>query len=173
MPVKELMRCLQAPVPANVIEVSDGLIYRDFITVGLLLKKLKIREDTPRGAKLLSDNWIYIQEPDVMVGRMQIFNNWSPYLVADPENVWIGLEYFCNETDDIWKKSDADMIQFAKDEMEKIGIIDGADVLDALRDPRARRPIRRISAPTSGLTRSRIMSSQFDELVSGWPQRHA
>jgi protoporphyrinogen oxidase len=131
MPIKELMRCLDAPVPKNVLEVSDGLIYRDFITVGLLLKKLKIREETPLGSRLLSDNWIYIQEPDVVVGRMQIFNNWSPYLVADQNNVWIGLEYFCYETDDLWKQSDADMIQFAKDEIEKIGIIDQADVLDA------------------------------------------
>jgi protoporphyrinogen oxidase len=131
MPVKELMRCLQAPVPVNVLQVSEGLVYRDFITVGVLLKKLKIREETPYGSKLLSDNWIYIQEPDVVVGRMQIFNNWSPYLVGDPENVWIGLEYFCNDTDDLWKKSDTDMIAFAKEEMEKIGIIDRADVLDA------------------------------------------
>ncbi|HEX4137607.1 MAG TPA: NAD(P)/FAD-dependent oxidoreductase [Bryobacteraceae bacterium] len=131
MPIKELMRCLQAPVPASVLQVSDGLIYRDFITVGVLLKKLKIKENTPHGSRLLKDNWIYIQEPDVMVGRMQIFNNWSPYLVADPENVWLGLEYFCNEADDLWKKSDAEMSDFAKDEMEKIGIIDRADVLDA------------------------------------------
>ena len=114
MPIKELMRCLDAPVPANVMEVSDGLIYRDFITVGMLLKKLKIKEESPNGSKLLSDNWIYIQEPDVMVGRMQIFNNWSPYLVADPANVWIGLEYFCYETDDIWKQSDAEMIDLAR-----------------------------------------------------------
>ena len=131
MPVKELMRCLQTAVPDNILEVSDGLIYRDFITVGLLLKSLKIKEDSPHGPKLLSDNWIYIQEPDVTVGRMQIFNNWSPYLVADPANVWIGLEYFCYETDDIWKLSDADMIRLAKDEVEKIGIIDPSDVLDA------------------------------------------
>src|SRR6202034_1123344 len=115
-----LMRCLDAKVPPAVLQVSDGLIYRDFITVGLLLKRLTIREDSPQGAKLLSDNWIYIQEPDVRVGRMQIFNNWSPYLVADPDNVWLGLEYFCNDTDDIWKKSDADMIAFAKAEMERI-----------------------------------------------------
>jgi protoporphyrinogen oxidase len=131
MPIKELMHCLQAPVPKNVMEVSDGLIYRDFITVGLLLKKLTVKEDTPYGAKLLSDNWIYIQEPDVVVGRMQIFNNWSPYLVADPDNVWIGLEYFCYETDEIWKQPDAAMIQLAKAELEKIGIIDQSDVLDA------------------------------------------
>jgi protoporphyrinogen oxidase len=131
MPIKELMRCLQAPVPSSVMEVSEGLIYRDFITVGLLLKKLKVKEETPQGSKLLADNWIYIQEPDVAVGRMQIFNNWSPYLVADPNNVWIGLEYFCNETDDIWNQPDVSMIQLAKAEIEKIGIIDQSDVLDA------------------------------------------
>jgi protoporphyrinogen oxidase len=123
MPIKELMHCLDAPIPLNVMEVSEGLIYRDFITVGVLLSKLKIAE--------LKDNWIYIQEPDVMVGRMQIFNNWSPYLVENQNNVWIGLEYFCYETDDLWKKSDADMIAFATDEMVKIGIIEASDVLDA------------------------------------------
>jgi protoporphyrinogen oxidase len=131
MPIKELMRCLDAPVPPNVLEVSDGLQYRDFITVGVLLTKLAIRDDSEPGAKLLRDNWIYIQEPDVVVGRMQIFNNWSPYLVGDPDKIWIGLEYFCYETDEIWKKSDAEMIDFATREMEKIGMIKRADVLDA------------------------------------------
>ncbi len=131
MPIQELMRALDAPVPANVLEVSDGLIYRDFITVGLLLTKLKISDQTPEGARLLADNWIYIQEPDVQVGRMQIFNNWSPYLVADPSKVWIGLEYFCYETDAIWKLPDAEMIDLAKREMAKIGIIEAGDVLDA------------------------------------------
>jgi protoporphyrinogen oxidase len=123
MPVKELMHCIGAPVPANVMEVSQGLVYRDFITVGVLLSKLKIKE--------LTDNWIYIQEPDVMVGRMQIFNNWSPYLVGNQENAWIGLEYFCYETDEVWKKPDPDMIAFATAEMVKIGIIEASDVLDA------------------------------------------
>jgi protoporphyrinogen oxidase len=131
MPVKELMRCLQAEVPENVREVSEGLQYRDFITVGLLLNRLKISEKTPQGEKLLADNWIYIQEPDVAMGRMQIFNNWSPWLVADPETVWIGVEYFCYETDELWKLADDDMIGFAKREMAKIGIIDEGDVRDA------------------------------------------
>jgi protoporphyrinogen oxidase len=130
MPIKELIRSIEAPIPANVREVSDGLMYRDFITVGLLLRKLKIKEESGRGSQLLADNWIYIQEPDVLVGRMQIFNNWSPYLVADPANVWIGLEYFCYETDDLWKQADQDMIALAKAEVEKIGIIDQSDVLD-------------------------------------------
>jgi len=132
MPVKELIRCLDADVPANVREVSEGLVYRDFITVGLLLRKLKIHDETPAGKKLLSDNWIYIQEPDVQLGRMQIFNNWSPYLVADPANVWIGLEYFCNETDPIWRMSDPAVIAVAKHEVQKIGIIDSNDVLDSV-----------------------------------------
>ena len=135
MPVRELIHALQTAVPANVKQVADGLIYRDFITVGLLLKKLKVNE----GGKLLADNWIYIQEPDVAVGRMQIFNNWSPYLVADPDTVWIGLEYFCYETDDIWKLSDADTITLARAEVAKMGIVDQDDVLAAcvLRVPKA------------------------------------
>jgi protoporphyrinogen oxidase len=131
MPVKELIHALDAPIPANVQQVSDGLMYRDFITVGLLLKRLQVRDDSPVGARLLSDNWIYIQEPDVLVGRMQIFNNWSPYMVADPSLVWVGLEYFCYDTDDLWKKSDADMIALAKEEVERIGIISREDVVDA------------------------------------------
>jgi protoporphyrinogen oxidase len=131
MPVKELIQSMRTEVPANVREVSGGLIYRDFITVGLLLNRLLINEDSPTGATLLKDNWIYIQEPDVLVGRMQIFNNWSPYMVADPRTVWIGLEYFCYDTDDLWKKSEADMIALAVEEMQKIGILSKADVLDA------------------------------------------
>ena len=90
--------------PANVREVSEGLEYRDFITVGLLCDRLKVHE--PDGG-LLKDTWIYVQEPDVLLGRLQIFNNWSPHLVSDPTKVWIGLEYFCYETDDLWKMDDA------------------------------------------------------------------
>jgi protoporphyrinogen oxidase len=132
MPVKELVGAMQTDVPANVREVAGGLIYRDFITVGLLLNKLLISEKSERGAQLLKDNWIYIQEPDVLVGRMQIFNNWSPYMVADPTKVWVGLEYFCYETDELWKKSHDDMKALAVAEMEKIGILSAADVLDGV-----------------------------------------
>jgi protoporphyrinogen oxidase len=128
MPVKELIQAFDAPVPAEVSEVGNGLMYRDFITVGLLLNRLNICEP---GERLLKDNWIYIQEPDVLVGRMQIFNNWSPYMVGDPEKAWIGLEYFCNDTDELWCKSDPDMITFAMDEVEKMGIASRAELLDA------------------------------------------
>jgi protoporphyrinogen oxidase len=128
MPVKELVQSFDAPPPPEVSEVSNGLLYRDFITVGLLLNRLNIRE---QGEELLQDTWIYIQEPDVAVGRMQIFNNWSPYMVSDPQKVWIGLEYFCYDTEEIWQKSNEDMIALAVAEVEKMGIVARADVLDA------------------------------------------
>ena len=128
MPMRELIRAMKIPVPANVLEVSDGLQYRDFITVGLLADRLKVKE--PDGG-LLKDTWIYIQEPDVTLGRLQIFNNWSPYLVSDPTKVWIGLEYFCYDTDDLWKMPDDDLKQFAIAEVAKIGILEAADVSDA------------------------------------------
>jgi protoporphyrinogen oxidase len=129
MPIKDLIRGTEG-VPREVREVSEGLLYRDFITVGMLLRRLKISSDEP-GKKLLSDNWIYVQESDVLVGRIQIFNNWSPYLVENPDLVWIGLEYFCYETDDVWNYSEDRMIGLAKEELERIGIAAGADVLDA------------------------------------------
>jgi protoporphyrinogen oxidase len=146
MPMRELVRAMQTPVPANVLEVSDGLQYRDFITVGLLADRLKVKE--PDGG-LLKDTWIYMQEPDVLLGRLQIFNNWSPYLVSDPTKVWIGLEYFCYETDDLWKMADDDLKKFAIAEVAKIGILDAADVSDGMWCA-CRRPIRRTSGRTTG-----------------------
>jgi protoporphyrinogen oxidase len=127
MPMKELVRALDAEVPAPVREVSEGLEYRDFITVGLLADRLKVQE---RDGGLLKDTWIYVQEPDVLLGRLQIFNNWSPHLVEDPTKVWIGLEYFCYETDDLWKMQDEDLKQFAIAEVAKIGILNVEDVSD-------------------------------------------
>jgi protoporphyrinogen oxidase len=127
MPMRELVEAMDAPVPANVREVSEGLQYRDFITVGLLADKLKVHE--PDGG-LLKDTWIYVQEPDVILGRLQIFNNWSPYLVADPSKVWIGLEYFCYDTDELWKMPDEELKKFAISEVAKIGILNAEDVLD-------------------------------------------
>jgi protoporphyrinogen oxidase len=127
MPVKELVEALDQPPPENVSEVAAGLKYRDFITVGLLADKLAATE--PDGSPL-KDTWIYIQEPDVLLGRLQIFNNWSTYMIADPTKVWIGLEYFCYETDPLWKMSDDDLIRFAASEVEKIGLLRAADVRD-------------------------------------------
>lgn len=128
MPMRELVQAMDAPVPANVQEVSDGLQYRDFITVGLLADKLKVKE---KDGTLLKDTWIYVQEPDVLLGRLQIFNNWSPHLVSDPTKVWIGLEYFCYETDDLWKMKDDALKQFAIEEVIKIGLLEAGTVTDS------------------------------------------
>jgi protoporphyrinogen oxidase len=93
------------------------------MTVGLLLRSMRDRR-TP------ADNWIYIQEPDVRIGRLQIFNNWSPALVADPGTVWLGLEYFCDQGDDLWAMDDAQFLDFAIRELEEIGLIERKDVID-------------------------------------------
>jgi protoporphyrinogen oxidase len=130
MPIQELIRDMDAAVPAEIKEISEGLMYRDFITVGLLLKRLKLA-DPEKKRRLIEDNWIYIQEPDVSAGRLQIFNNWSPHLVAQADTVWIGVEYFCYESDELWKQSDQEMARFAVQEMAKIGIVDPEDVLDS------------------------------------------
>ena len=129
-PVQELMRAFDVPPPANVLEVSDGLVYRDFITVGLLVRSLKIHDGSAQAKKLVADNWIYIQEPDVLLGRLQIFNNWSPHLVARPDTVWLGLEYFCNQTDEIWSLPEERMARLAIEELSKIGIVETGEVLD-------------------------------------------
>ena len=104
------------------------------MTVGLLLRRMNAAAN-PRAAGnsngMPPDNWIYIQEPDVRLGRLQVFNNWSPALVADPNTIWLGLEYFCREGDDLWSMDDAKFIDFAAAELEKIGLIDRRDVIDA------------------------------------------
>lgn len=128
MPIKELVRAFQIKVPSEIQKISEGLMYRDFIIVGLLLRDLKIREENGQFPK---DNWIYIQEPEVQIGRVQIFNNWSPYLIADPQTIWIGAEYFCQEQDQIWKLPNQEMIKLAVKELSQIEFISEKDVLDA------------------------------------------
>jgi protoporphyrinogen oxidase len=139
MPVRDLVRSLRTAVPAQVREVSEGLMYRDFITVGLLLNDLKIKEKTREGKKPITDNWIYIQEPDVLAGRLQIFNNWSPWMVGDPRKMWVGVEYFCNEGDALWTRTDEQLKQLAAEELARIDMIEKSAVLDAvvLRMPKA------------------------------------
>ncbi len=128
--VQELVRALGDVVPAPAREIAEGLQYRDFITVGLLLNKLKIQDPGERFGQLIRDNWIYIQEPGVQVGRLQLFNNWSPHLVADPANVWLGAEYFCYENDDLWRRPDEEMAKLAAEELDRIGMISKDDLLD-------------------------------------------
>jgi protoporphyrinogen oxidase len=132
MPVKDLIRSFGDFAPLNVRKVADGLMYRDFVAVGILLKKIKVKNETNISTlnNLPPDNWIYIQDRDVRVGRIQIYNNWSPYLVKDKDTIWIGMEYFCNEGDSLWRRSDPTFIKFAIGELEKMGIADKQDVLD-------------------------------------------
>lgn len=131
MSIKELVAGMNN-VPNSISQIANGLQYRDFITVGLLLNKMKIQNQTqiPTMGNIVPDNWIYIQEREVKVGRVQIFNNWSPYMVKDKDKVWIGLEYFCNEGDELWSKTDSDFMDFAIEELSSIDMIEKGDVLD-------------------------------------------
>jgi protoporphyrinogen oxidase len=133
MPVKDLIAQWVVPFRHALNRSRRFLPYRDSVTVGLLLNALKIKNETaiPTMNNLVPDNWIYIQERDVKVARVQIFNNWSPYLIADINKVWIGLEYCCNEGDELWAKQDSDVIQFAIDELNQIAIIDKHEVIDS------------------------------------------
>ncbi|MBI2270116.1 MAG: NAD(P)/FAD-dependent oxidoreductase [Bacteroidetes bacterium] len=137
MPVKELVKMVNPAASPEISRAAEGLHYRDFITVGLLVKKLNTAN--PSLKDKLADNWIYIQEPDVKLGRLQVFNNWSPYMVADRNSYWLGLEYFCNEGDPLWQMDDKEMYAFAIEELCKIGIIKKEDVQDGtvIRMPKA------------------------------------
>lgn len=141
MPVRDLVAAMGRGVPSEVQEVAGGLVYRDFLTVGLLVKELAIGNHTAIRTVngVIPDNWIYIQERDVKLGRLQIFNNWSPYMVRDPNTVWLGLEYFCAEGDSLWNRADRDMSAFAIEEMVRIGFIRPDSVLDSvvIRIPKA------------------------------------
>lgn len=136
MPIKDLIPALSGiNVPEEIKQIAQDLPYRDFITVGLLVDKLKIKNKTKIKTyqERVPDTWIYIQERDVKIGRLQIFNNWSPYMVADYENkMWIGLEYFCTEGDEMWNMPKEDFIKMAIDELEKIDIIDSKDVCESV-----------------------------------------
>jgi protoporphyrinogen oxidase len=139
MPIKELTGLLQ-PEDVGISAIASALPYRDFMTAGVLVKRMR-----PQAGGAGSDNgmppenWIYVQEPDVKLGRLQIFNNWSSALVADPANIWLGLEYFCAQDDELWSMGDAAFLDFASRELAKIGLIDMGDVMDGtvVRVPKA------------------------------------
>ena len=119
-PMRSLVRGLSPEASPAALDAAKSLNYRDFLTVVLIVK------DKDR----FTDNWIYIHEPSVMVGRIQNFKSWSPEMVPDPSLNCYGLEYFCFEGDGLWTSSDADLISRAKIEIEKIGLADPADVVD-------------------------------------------
>lgn len=132
MPIKDFIENLNM-VPKKISKVANHLPYRDFITIGVLVPKLSIKNKTK--IKTINDNipdcWLYIQDKSVKMGRIQVFNNWSPYMVKEVnKTVWLGLEYFCLENDDFWNLSDKELKQFAEEELRKMGIID-CEVLDS------------------------------------------
>ena len=138
MPIKELIKSSKARnqdyvFPSDILKIAESLPYRDFITIGLLIKNISGPQN-----ELLDDNWIYVQEPNVKVGRIQIFNNWSPYLVADKKHYWIGLEYFCNEDDDLWNKNDQELITLAKREILELKLTNSNSFIDStvIREPK-------------------------------------
>ena len=140
MPLRQIVGQLQPDDP-SLNRIANGLPYRDFMTAGLVVRRMTTatRRGSVEPAATPRDNWIYIQEPDVRLGRLQIFNNWSPDLVANPDTVSLGLEYFCREGDDLWSMEDGGFLDFAARELEKIGLIDRNDVLDGtvVRVPKA------------------------------------
>ena len=134
MPLKDLAAGIDN-IPSKIERIAKGLPYRDFVTVGILLKKLNLKNKTKIKTlnNIVPDCWIYVQDTGVKLGRIQIFNNWSPYLVAKPEEtVWIGLEYFCSENDKYWNMSPAEWRALGVEELLKMGVIsDAKDVLDS------------------------------------------
>lgn len=141
IPVSELIAFLQ-PSDLQVHRIASHLPYRDFMTAGLLLRQMKSTagaRDKRQKNGMPPDNWIYVQETDVRVGRLQVFNNWSPAMVVDPNTIWLGLEYFCSKEDDLWSMSDGRFIDFAAAELEKMGLADRVDVIDGnlVRVPKA------------------------------------
>lgn len=130
MPIKNLITAMAPNVPSEVNRIAYGLPYRDYITVGVLVSKLNLRNETQIKTfnNQIPDCWIYVQDNSVKLGRIQIFNNWSPYMVKDINNtVWLGLEYFCNEGDSLWQKSDESLLLVVTQELLTLGIISKAD----------------------------------------------
>lgn len=131
MAIKDLIKSI-SKVPKKTFSIAENLPYRDFITVGILVKRLTLKNKTKLRALngMIPDCWLYIQDDTVKMGRIQIFNNWSPYMVKDVDDtVWIGCEYFCNEGDSFWNLSDEEIKKYAEEELRKIKVIE-EEVLD-------------------------------------------
>jgi len=129
MPVRELVQKMKPAVPKEVLEAANRLSYRDFLTVALIVNK----------PKLFPDNWIYIHDPGVRLGRVQNFKNWSPHMIPDQNKTCLGLEYFCFEGDDLWNMADEELIELGKREMESLKLLKASDVEDGsvVRMPKA------------------------------------
>ena len=129
MPIRELIQKFEPPAPPEVLKAAEALNYRDFLTVALIVNK----------RELFPDNWIYIHDAEVKVGRIQNFKNWSPEMVPDPEKTCLGLEYFCFEGDGLWTMADSDLVELGRKELGMLGLVDPADVTDGsvVRMPKA------------------------------------
>ena len=133
MPIKDLINGMQY-VPDNVKQIADNLEYRNYILVSLLANKINLKNDTkyPTINDIAPDSWIYMQEEDIVAGRLHIMNNFTPYVIEDYKNkVLINLEYFCSEGDELWTKSQNDMINFGISELEKLNILTKDDVINS------------------------------------------
>ena len=134
MPLKDLVGGMN-DVPDEPSKIAAGLPYRDYMTLGVLVKKLNLenKTDMKTVGNIVPDCWVYVQDRSVKMGRFQIYNNWSPYMVKDLENtVWVGLEYFCNEGDDFWNMTEEQFAKLGTEEMVRIGLISSLDdVLDS------------------------------------------
>jgi protoporphyrinogen oxidase len=141
MPIKDLINRIEPSPDENIKNIASNLVYRDFIIAGILLSELKVKNTTKIRTvnNIIPDNWIYIQEKDVHLGRIQVFNNWSPYMAAHENTIWLGAEYFCTEGDELWSLPDNDFLQLAMKELEKIDFIDTNSVKDGcvIRVPKA------------------------------------
>ncbi len=129
MPLRELLQKFEPPVPPEYLEAAERLRYRDFLTVALIINRRDV----------FPDNWIYIHDPDVKVGRIQNFKNWSADMVPDHNKTCLGLEYFCFEGDGLWSAEDADLLELGKRELEMIGLANSSEVEDGtvVRMPKA------------------------------------
>jgi len=140
MPVKDLINQIECPV-LEIKEIANGLVYRDYIIIGLLFKKMlktnQIKEVTKNN--IIPDNWVYIQEPNIKMGRLDIFNNFSEKMLKDNNLVWLGAEYFCNEGDEFWRKNDNALKNLAIEELQEINMTNCDDLLDyiVIRQPKA------------------------------------
>ena len=131
MPVKDLVVGMN-DVPEKELAIAKGLPYRDYITLGVLVPRLALKNKTKRKTigNIIPDNWVYVHDRNVTMGRFQLYNNWSPYMVKDIENtVWIGLEYFVAEGDEYWNMSESDFAEIAIKEMVQVGLIESADIV--------------------------------------------
>ena len=131
MPVKDLVGGMN-DVPADAAGIAAGLPYRDYMTLGVLVPKINLvnKTDIKTINNIVPDCWVYVQDRNVKLGRFQIYNNWSPYMIKDLEHtVWIGLEYFVNEGDEYWNMTEEEFAKIGVSEMVKLGLIDSPEVV--------------------------------------------